>query len=45
MREILNIPENEVILMIISCGYIPEQISVAASPRKKAREITTEHLS
>jgi nitroreductase len=45
IREILNIPENEVVLMIISCGYIPDEVSVAASPRKTAREITTEHLT
>lgn len=41
MREILNVPENEVVLMIISCGYLPENFSVAASPRKSAKTITT----
>jgi nitroreductase len=44
MREILNIPENEVVLLVISCGYVPDEFSVASSPRKKAREITVEHV-
>jgi nitroreductase len=44
LREILNIPENEVVLMIISCGYVPDEFSVAASPRKSAKEITVERL-
>ncbi len=44
LREILNIPENEVVLMIISCGYVPDEFSVAASPRKSALQITTECL-
>jgi nitroreductase len=44
LRNLLNVPENEVILMIISCGYVPEKLALASSPRKTAREITTEHL-
>ncbi|MEI7503460.1 MAG: nitroreductase family protein [Paludibacter sp.] len=44
LRKLINVPENEVILMIISCGYVPEKLALASSPRKKAREITTEHL-
>jgi nitroreductase len=44
IREILNIPENEVVLMIIACGYVPEKLSIASSPRKSANEITVEHL-
>lgn len=44
LREILNIPKNEVLLMIVSCGYVPDVFSIASSPRKSAREITTEHL-
>jgi nitroreductase len=44
LREILNIPENEVLLMIISCGYVPGEFSIASSPRKNAKEITVEHL-
>lgn len=44
IRQILAIPENEVVLMIISCGYVPDEFSVASSPRKTAREITKEYL-
>lgn len=44
MRKILSVPENEVILMIIACGYVPETFSVASSPRKTAKEITVELL-
>ncbi|MDD3079005.1 MAG: nitroreductase family protein [Paludibacter sp.] len=44
LRKILGVPENEVILLIISCGYLPEIVSLAASPRKTAREISYEHL-
>lgn len=43
LREILNIPENEVVLLVISCGYVPENLAIAASPRKTAKEITTLH--
>lgn len=43
IRKILNIPENEIPLLVISCGYPPEEFSVAFSPRKKSEEITTEH--
>lgn len=44
IRKILNVPENEVVLLVISCGYPPESFKVASSPRKKAAEITTEHV-
>lgn len=44
IRKILNIPDNEVVLLIISCGYVPDVFSVASSPRKNAQEITVEHL-
>lgn len=44
MRKILNVPENEVVLLVISCGYPPETFRMASSPRKKATEITTTHL-
>ena len=44
LRKLLDIPENEVILMVISCGYIPENIALASSPRKSAEEITTVHI-
>ena len=44
IRKILNIPENEVVLLIISCGYVPDHFSIASSPRKSAKEISTEYL-
>lgn len=44
LRTILDIPDNEVALLIISCGYLPDQIAIASSPRKTAKEITTAHL-
>jgi nitroreductase len=44
MRKILNVPENEVVLLVISCGFPPETFKIASSPRKKAQEITTVHL-
>jgi hypothetical protein len=44
LRQLLEIPENEVVLMVISCGIVPDEFAVASSPRKKAREITTVHL-
>jgi len=44
MRRILNIPENEVVLLVISCGYPPEHFKIASSPRKQASQIATEHL-
>ncbi len=43
MRALLNVPENEVVLLVISCGYPPESFKVASSPRKKAMEITKTH--
>jgi nitroreductase len=44
LRKLIDVPENEVILMIISCGYIPDKLSLASSPRKIAKEITIAHL-
>ncbi len=44
IRQLLNVPKNEVVLLVISCGYPPENIKIASSPRKKAAEITTEHV-
>jgi nitroreductase len=43
LREIINIPHNEVVLMIIACGYLPDEFSIASSPRKSAEEITKLH--
>ncbi len=44
IRNILNIQNNEVVLLVISCGFVPDNFSVASSPRKGAKEITIEHL-
>lgn len=43
MRQLLGIPDQEVILLVISCGFVPEQFSIASSPRIAARQITTVH--
>ncbi len=43
LRKILSIKENEVILLVISCGYPPENFYVASSPRKSYSQITTYH--
>lgn len=44
LRKLLDIPENEIALLIISCGYLPDEVSIASSPRKTAKEITTDHI-
>lgn len=44
LRKILNIKDNEVILLIISCGLPPKEFSIASSPRKGHSLITTYHL-
>lgn len=41
-HNLLGIPENEVIAMIISCGNAPERFSVACSPRKHVEDIFRE---
>jgi len=43
LREIVDLPDNEVLLMIIACGYLPEEFSIASSPRKTAEEISFIH--
>jgi len=44
IRKLLNIPENEVVLLVLACGYVPDEFSIASSPRKSAKEITFEHV-
>lgn len=39
LRKSLNIPLNEVVIMLISCGHIPEKFNVPASQRKDLSEI------
>ena len=43
MREVLSLDDNEIPILVISCGYLPEEISIASSPRKTAQEITKSH--
>ncbi|MBP1617633.1 MAG: hypothetical protein H6Q14_1460 [Bacteroidetes bacterium] len=33
IRNLLNIPDNEVITMSLSCGYVPDEFMYAQSPR------------
>lgn len=40
LRALLEIPDNERISLVISCGFIPEEVKVAASPRLNWSEIT-----
>ena len=43
LRKLLGIPDQEVVLLVISCGYVPEQFSIAASPRTPANQIIVVH--
>jgi nitroreductase len=40
LRKLLNIPDNERVGLVISCGYLPELIRIASSPRLDIQEIT-----
>jgi nitroreductase len=44
LRKIIDMPENEIALLIVSCGYAPNEFSIASSPRKTAKEVTYERL-
>lgn len=44
LRQIIDMPENEVALLVISCGFVPDEFSIASSPRKQAKEVTYERL-
>lgn len=41
-HRLLNIPDNELITMILSCGNAPEKFSIASSPRKSVEDVFTE---
>lgn len=43
-RELMNIPDSESIVAIISCGIPPKEFDVAQSPRKKVEDILVNHL-
>lgn len=44
LKKLLNIPKNEIVTLVISCGYLPEQFKIALSPRLDSKLITTEIL-
>jgi len=39
VREICEIPPEEIVCLFISCGYLPDQIELANSERKRTDEI------
>ncbi|MGN6435058.1 MAG: nitroreductase family protein [Agriterribacter sp.] len=41
LRRICNIPNSEVVTLIIGCGYPPPELSIASSPRYNPREIVS----
>ncbi|MEM7316122.1 MAG: nitroreductase family protein, partial [Planctomycetota bacterium] len=43
MRKDAGIPDNEVVMMMISVGRLPESFPVARSPRKPLEEVATIH--
>ncbi|NKB56014.1 MAG: hypothetical protein GKS00_06735 [Alphaproteobacteria bacterium] len=44
MRSALNIPENELVIMMIAAGHIPDSFKVASSPRLPV-EVTTRFVT
>lgn len=41
-HALLNIPDNELITMTLSCGNAPDKFSIASSPRKSVEDIFAE---
>jgi len=41
-HKILGMPENEAIVVLLSCGNAPERFMIAASPRKCVEEVFSE---
>lgn len=41
-RSLLKIPDNEQIIVLIACGYLPDEFKIAISPRLNVSEITRE---
>lgn len=39
VREVCGIPPEEIVCLFISCGYLPDQIDLANSERKRTEEI------
>jgi len=44
LRKLLNVPDNELITMTLSCGYLPNRLSVARSPRLDINSIVRYYL-
>lgn len=45
LRELVGIPESEVILMLITVGHIPKEVSLAHSQRRPTDEVYTRSLT
>lgn len=43
LRQVLELPPNESVIMLITVGYIPDHIKVAISSRKSAEDICLFH--
>ena len=43
MHDLLKIPEKERVVAIIACGAMPEEVDVAASPRKSLDDVLVIH--
>lgn len=39
LRELLGIPDNERIGLVVSCGYLPDEFEIASSPRLEVNSI------
>lgn len=40
LRELLGIPNHERVGLVISCGYLPDRIKIASSPRLDINDVT-----
>jgi len=43
MRDIINIPDSEIIILLIACGNLPKKLKLAASKRNDYKKITYTH--
>lgn len=43
IHELLSIPENERVVALFACGSMPDEVDIAASPRKEFKDIFTNH--
>lgn len=39
LRKLINLPEEETVTLILSCGYLPDNLKIASSPRKDLSEV------